>query len=158
MPRSSNAARNPRMTAQSTPATDSARGLWARAVGDATAPEEVAAAAERMCTQLRTGLGRWIGADGYRALLDRALGGVRAEHPALGDLPCLGGDVPATMAVVRAQGAGAVAAGLVALVAALIELLGRIIGDEMALRLVEQMGIPSRHGVVSAEPAGGRDG
>jgi hypothetical protein len=146
------------MTAQSTPATDAARRLWARAVEDATAPEEVAAAAERMCTQLRTGLGRWIGADGYRALLDRALGVARAEHPAVGDLPCLGGDVPATMAVVRAQGAGAVAAGLVALVAAVIELLGRIIGDEMALRLVEQMGIPSRREVVSADPAGGRDG
>ena len=146
------------MTSQSTAATDAARRLWARAVGDTTAPEDVAAAAERMCTQLRTGLGRWIGADGYRALLNRALGLARAEHPALGGLPCLGGDVPGTTAVVRAQGAGAVAAGLVALVAALIELLGRIIGDEMALRLVEQIGIPSRRGVVSTEPAGGRDG
>jgi hypothetical protein len=148
------------MTAQSTPATDAARRLWARAVGDATAPEEVAAAAERTCTQLRAGLGRWIGADGYRALLDRALALAlaRAEHPALGDLPCLGGDLPATMAVVRAHGAGATAAGLVALVAALIELLGRIIGDEMALRLVEQIGMPSLHGVVSTEAAGGRDG
>jgi hypothetical protein len=146
------------MTAQSTPATDAARRLWARAAGDATAPEEVAAAAERMCTELRTGLGRWIGVDGYRALLDRALGLARAEHPALADLPCLGGDLPAAVAVVRAQGAGAVAAGLVALVAALIELLGRIIGDEMALRLVEQLGMPSRHGVVSIEAAGGRDG
>src|ERR1700687_4753402 len=107
------------MTAQSTAATDAARRLWARAVGDTTAPEDVAAAAERMCTQLRTGLGRWIGADGYRALLDRALGLARAEYPALVDLPCLGGAVPATAAVVRAQGAGAVAAGLVALVAAL---------------------------------------
>jgi hypothetical protein len=146
------------MTATSTPATDTARRLWARAVGDSAAPEEVAAAAEGMCTQLRTGLGRWIGADGYRALLDRALAVARAEHPPLGDLPCLGGDVPATTAVVRAHGAGAVAASLVALVAALIELLGRIIGDEMALRLVEQIGMPSRHGVVSTESAGGRDG
>lgn len=146
------------MTPQSTAATDAARRLWARAVGDTAAPGDVAAAAERTCTQLRTELGRWIGADGYRALVDRALGLARAEHPALGDLPCLGGNQPATTAVVRAHGAGAVAAGLVALVAALIELLGRIIGDEMALRLVEQIGVPSLHGVVSTEPAGGRDG
>jgi hypothetical protein len=51
-----------------------------------------------------------------------------------------------------------VAAGLVALVTALIELLGRIIGEEMAVRLVEQIGIPSAPGVVSTEPEGGRDG
>src|ERR1700694_5388392 len=121
------------MTAQSTVATDAARRLWARAVGDTTAPEDVAAAAERMCTQVRTGLRRWIGADGYRALLNRALGLARAEHPALGDLPCLGGDVPGTTAVVRAQGAGAVAAGLVAVGAALIALVGRILGGEIAL-------------------------
>jgi transcriptional regulator of acetoin/glycerol metabolism len=65
---------------------------------------------------------------------------------------------------------------MVALVAALVELLGRIIGEEMAVRLVDQTGIevdqtgrererekkkererPSPRGVVSAESKGGRD-
>jgi hypothetical protein len=146
------------MTLGSAAATDAARRLWARAAGDSSAPEEVAAAAERICFQLRVGLRRWIGAEGYRALLDRALGQVRAEHPALGGLSCLGGDEPVTTAAVRTDGAGEVAAGLVALVTALIELLGRIIGEEMAVRLVEQIGIPSSPGVVSTEPEGGRDG
>jgi hypothetical protein len=135
-------------------ASDTARRLWARAAGDGRAPEEVAAAVEAMCTQLRVGLGRWIGAEGYGALLKRALEQARVEHPALGGLSCLGGDGLLTTAAVRAHGAGEVAAGFVALVAGLIELLGRIIGDEMALRLVAQTGIPSPRGVVSLE--GGR--
>jgi hypothetical protein len=141
-----------------TAATDAARRLWARTAADGSASEEVAAAADRMCTQLRAGLGRWIGAEGYRALLERALGLARVEHPALGGLSCLGGDGTMTMAAVRAHGAGEVAAGLVALVATLIDLLGRIVGEEMALRLVEHVGMPSPHGVVSTEPEGDRDG
>jgi hypothetical protein len=142
-------------------ASDTARRLWASAAGDGRAPEEVAAAVEAMCTQLRVGLGRWIGAEGYRALLERALEQARVEHPALGGLSCLGGDGLLTTAAVRAHGAGEVAAGFVALVAALIELLGRIIGDEMALRLVAQTGIPTPRRVVSTDREGepdGRDG
>jgi hypothetical protein len=146
------------MTPSSSPATEAARGLWARTAGDTSAPQEVAAAADRMCTQLRTGLGRWIGTDGYRALLDRALGLTRAEHPPLGGFSCLGGDEPLSTTAVRAYGVVQVAGGMVALVAALIELLGRIIGEEMAVHLVEQIGVPSPRGVVSTESQRGRDG
>jgi hypothetical protein len=146
------------MTPRSEAAMDAARRLWARAADDASAPEDVAAAAERMCNDLRLGLGRWVGAAGYRALLDRALGLARVEHPALGGVSALGGDEPVITAAVRARGVGEVAAGLVALVAVVTELLGRIIGDEMAARLVEQIGTPSPREVVSTETEGGRDG
>ena len=139
-------------------ANDTAQRLWVRAAGDGRAPEEVAAAAEAMCAQLRVGLVRWIGAEGYRALLERSLEQARVEHPALGGLSCLGGDGLLTTAAVRAHGAGEVAAGFVALVAALIDLLGRIIGEPMALRLVAQTGIPTPRGVVSTEREGERDG
>ena len=146
-------------------ATEVARHLWARAAGDTDSPEEVAAAAERTCIQLRAGLGRWIGAMGYRALLDRALVLMRAEHPELGSLSCYGGEEEMITAAVRMHGAAKVAAGMVALVAGLVELLGRIIGDEMALRLVEQTGVqtgkeserPSPRGVVSMKTRGARD-
>jgi hypothetical protein len=111
-----------------------------------------------MCAQLRTGLGRWIGSEGYQALFDRALALTRAQHPALGNVSCLGGDEPGTAAAVRAHGAADVAAGMVALVTAVIELLGRIIGDEMAVRLVEQIAVPSPRGVVRNKTEGGRDG
>jgi hypothetical protein len=104
---------------------------------------------------------------GYRALLDRALIVVRAEHPALGSLSCYGGDEAMIATAVRAHGATSVAAGMVALVSNLGELLGRIIGEEMALRLVEQTGTPggpekenerpSPRGVMSTESRGARD-
>jgi hypothetical protein len=151
------------MTQRSAAATEVARRLWQRSVGDSNTPEDVAVAATRMCTALRVGLSRWVGAMGYRALIDRALLLARAEHPALGSLDCHGGDEPVTTVGVRAHSAAEVATGMVALVAALVELLGRIIGEEMAVRLVDQTGIkltgerPSPRGVVSAEPRGGSD-
>ena len=142
-------------------ATEVARRHWARAGGDTSTPEEVAATAERTCTQLQAGLARWVGTEGYRALLHRALLLARAEHPALGSLTCHGGDQPLTTAAVRAHSADEVATGMVALVSALVELLGRIIGQEMAVRLVEQIGMkretPSPRGVVSTESKGGRN-
>ena len=153
------------MTQRSAAATEVARGLWQRAVGDSTTPEDVAAAATRMCTELRAGLSRWVGAMGYRALIDRALLLARAEHQALGSLSCHGQDEPVTATAVRAHSAAEVATGMVALVAALVELLGRIIGEEMAVRLVEHIGMksetdrktPSPRGIVSTESKGGRD-
>jgi hypothetical protein len=119
--------------------------------GNASEAEEVAKATERMCIQLRLGLGRWIGVMGYRALLDRSIGLARAEHPALGGLSCHGEEEPAVTAAVRAHGAAKVAAGMMAVVAVLIDLLGRIIGEEMALRLVEQTGM--ERGSERQEPA-----
>ena len=142
------------MTPTPAAASETARRLWARAGGDGGAPEEVGAAADRLCAQLRAGLGRWIGAEGYRALLERALELARPEHPALGGLSCLGGDGSLTTAAVRAHGAGETAASFVALVAKLIELLGRIIGVEMALRLVAQTELPNPRGLVSTEREG----
>lgn len=153
------------MTQTPAAATKVARILWERAAGETDSPEEVEAAVERTSVQLRAGLGRWIGAMGYRALLDRALVLARTEHPALGNLSCYGGDEQMITAAVRTYGAAEVAAGMVAMVAALVELLGRIIGEEMALRLVEQTGMqtgreaarPSPRGVVSIESRGARD-
>lgn len=146
------------VTLESVAATDAARRLWARAVGPTSAPGEVAAAAERVCTQLRKGLSRWVGVGGYNVLIDRALGMVRQEHPAIADLACRGEDQPVRRSAGRPHGAGETAAGVVALVTTLIELLGRIVGAEMAVRLVEQTGIPGPRAVVSTEKRRARDG
>jgi len=146
------------MTQRSAAATEVAQLLWARTADGASAPDEVAAASDRICTQLRSGLGRWVGTTGYTALLDRAIAQTRMDHPALGSLSCLGGEAPLVTAAVRAHGAAEVEAGMVAAVAALIDLLGRIIGEDMALRLVEQTGTPSPRGIVSIESKGGRNG
>jgi hypothetical protein len=151
-------ARGAQVTTGSPAASEVARRLWERAADGASAPEQLATAADRMCTELRVGLGRWIGTEGYQALVDRALVQTRKQHPALDGFSCLGGDEPGTAAAVGKHGTSQVAEGLVATVAAVIELLGRIIGAEMAVRLVEQIAVPGPRGVVSNKTEGGRDG
>ena len=140
-------------------AADAARRLWTGIAGDATGPDQVAVGAARLFTRLRAGLGRWVGVEGYCALLDRAIALVRVEHPALDSLSCRREDEPLTIETVRAHGPPQVAAGVVALLAELIELLGRIVGDEIAVRLVEQTGDPMPpDGGSHTEREGGRDG
>jgi hypothetical protein len=80
------------------------------------------------------------------------------EHPALGSLHCLNGKEPVHKIAARPHGASEVGAGMVALIATLIELLGNIIGEEMAMRLVEQTGMPSPRALAGNQARGGRNG
>jgi hypothetical protein len=146
------------MAQGSAAATEVARRVWTRDAGDLSAPEEATAAVERVCAQLQVGLARWVGSEGYRALLARVLERVRVEHPALNDLSCMGGDQPEIAAAVRAHGAAAVAAGVVALVVTMIELLGRVVGEEMAAELVRQAGTAGPRRSSNVEIRGERDG
>jgi hypothetical protein len=143
---------------QSAPALDAARRLWAGVAGEANAPDEVAAGVARLFSRLQAGLGRWVGAEGYCALLDRAVALVRTGHPVVDGLSCRTEDDPLTPAAVEASGPAEVMAGTVALLAALIELLGRIVGEEIAVRLVEQTGTPAPGDVMSTGTERGRDG
>ena len=126
------------MTQVSAVATEAARQFWAHDGLEAGAPEELGAAAEQGCARLRAVLTRWIGSEGYRALVDRALAQARAEHPAVAGLQCQGGDVEVVAAAVGGHSAAEVREGILALVAQLIDLLSRLIGEDMATRLVEQ--------------------
>ncbi|HUG27993.1 MAG TPA: hypothetical protein VMK53_06810 [Gemmatimonadales bacterium] len=135
-------------------APDAAQRIWLRAVGDSALHAEVAGSADRLSGDLRIGMVRWIGGEAYRALLARALGETRREHPALVGLTCFGDDEAALRAAVRKHGAEAVAAGMVAVLRAMITLLGRIMGDDMAVHLVEQNCSP-RHQGERASGAGG---
>jgi hypothetical protein len=139
------------------PILDSARRLWTRNGGGTSSPEEVGAATIRVCTQLRTGLTRWVGAEGYRALLERALELAAEAHPALRNVPCDDGDQEAATAAARAHGAAEVATGVVALVGTVTELLGRIIGEDMAVQLMEQTGTPGRRRKSPTSSAGVQD-
>ena len=130
------------MSPRSAAATKAANRLWAQEAGGSDEPEAVAAAADRVCTQLRVGLSRWVGADGYRALLGRALALARPEFPPLAGLSCEGGDGAEATSAVRTHGPADVTASVVGLVATLVDLLSRIVGEEMAARLVEQSGAP----------------
>lgn len=143
------------MTARA--AVEAAERLWVCATHDSRAPTDVAAAAGRLCTELRTELERWIGPDGFRALVERALVISRRDHAALSAFSWLGGGEAETTAAVAVQvhGPAKVAEGMVALLSALIELLGRIIGLEMAMQLVQQVELPSSQAI--AKPGSEED-
>jgi hypothetical protein len=101
------------------------------------------AAAEHTCRQLS----RSLGPTGFDALLRRALAQAEAQHPLLKELhlgratePFLGG----ITAIVAVHGDPALTAGIEAMLETLFVLLGRLIGDDMVPRLVEQSAIATQ--------------
>jgi hypothetical protein len=99
--------------------------------------------ADRVCRRVSDELCRWIGRDGCHALFTRALATAQTEggHPVLDTVRtsarsvyCLDG---LTDSAAR-HGAAAATEGAAAVLSALIELLGRLIGEDMALSLLEQ--------------------
>jgi len=127
-------------------ARDTARQLWDNIAGDVRTPEAVAAGADRLWSGLSIRLGRWIGASGYQALLNRALGIARSEHACLSGLSCGGEEAAMVAMTARTHGAGEVAESMVSVTTGLIGLLGRIVGEEMAIHLVNQVTPPSPRG------------
>lgn len=128
------------MLASESPARTLALSLWRHAAGGATDAAALAHAAAELAGSLRRGLDRWIGADGYRALLGRALDETRPVMPVLAGLSAREPDEMALQTAVAQHGADALANGMVAMLTALIELLARIMGEDIALRLVEEAG------------------
>lgn len=118
---------------------EAARRVWRGMATGAGTTDEMAAVAERTLTELGLGLRRWIGGEGYRVLLDRAVRTVIVDHPVLGELACREGDPPVVASRLETHGAEAIAEGMVALVATVTQVLGRIIGEDMAIHLVEQL-------------------
>jgi hypothetical protein len=126
---------------QSRTAEELARRLLARDAPAQDAPEAVAAATERACARVSADLSRWFGIDGTDALFTRALVRAQADHPALANVRysrqstvCL----ERLSESARIHGAKAATDGVAAILTALIELLGRLIGQDIAMRLVEQ--------------------
>jgi hypothetical protein len=110
-----------------------------RTDGDASSR---AAAAEHLYRELS----RWVGPDGCHALFTRALAEARSEHPSLdeiqlrvGSQPYIGG-VAETLA---AYGDATTAKSLESMLVHLVELLGRLIGDDMATKLIERSSFAS---------------
>jgi len=127
--------------AQSRTAQELARRLLARDAPAEDAPDAVAAATDQVCGRVSANLSRWFGIDGTNALFARALVQAQADHPALANVRyshqsavCLERLVESA----RIHGANAAADGVAAILTALIELLGRLIGLDIAMRLVEQ--------------------
>ena len=121
-----------------------AQRLFAIAAAGATGDAELVTAAERACLDAAEALTRWFGPYGSLALLTRAFGAAQSEHPALSEVsvvtsadsktPSLSG----LAASARTHGAGATSEGVIVIITALADLLGRLIGDDLAASLLEQ--------------------
>ena len=69
------------------------------------------------------------------------------------------GDEEEAMArAVQEHGSAAVTEGMVALIARMVDLMSRIIGEELAIRMVEQVGVPSPIGIPGPDLFGAHDG
>lgn len=114
--------------------------------GEADSEARAAAAA---CNHLYRGLSRWVGSDGCHALFARALAEARTEHPVLEQIQLRARSEPYVDGVaqtIMAHGDAATAHGLESMLVRLIELLGRLIGDDMAMKLIERSLGASEHG------------
>ena len=119
-----------------------ARGLVAREVvqGKEGKPDNAAAALQRACSGVSRNLRDSLGEDGWTALLARALARTETDYPALKNIRRLEGglDLDAVIAGIETHGLANVTAAIEALFAALIDILGRLIGEDMAIRLIDQ--------------------
>lgn len=126
------------------------RRLVARELSQGDAPDVAAAAVQAACERVYGALSRWLGANGSHALFTRALAQAQVEHPLLRDIRFRTDSESGLEGVtesIQVHGVAAVAAGLESLLVTLIELLGRLVGDDMAARLIEQSGPnPARDG------------
>ena len=100
-----------------------------------------ARAAATACDHLYQALSRWVGPDGCHALFTRGLREAQPDYPALAQIqlrarsqPYIDG-VPET---IMAHGDAATAEALEAMLVHLVELLGRLIGGDMAAKLIER--------------------
>jgi hypothetical protein len=116
-----------------------ARRLLARERAGDASDAGLARALEQSCSLITVGLSRWFGLYGTRALVTRALATAQKRHPALArvgvsDDHCLEG----VSASAQLHGSAVVAEGIVVTIAGLVSLLGRLIGDDLAVALLEQ--------------------
>ena len=106
-------------------------------------------AAERICVRIADVLSRWFGAYGSRALIARALTRAKADHPQLAAMnvaPAPGECLTGLAESARTHGARATAEGIVGLLAALAGAIGRLIGDDLTVNVLE-------HGAAGPAPS-----
>ncbi len=91
--------------------------------------------------ELYRSLSRWIGADGCHALFTRARAQGQGEHPPLDMLQVQARSKPYVEGVaetIAEYGEAATADAIESMLVRMIELLGRLIGEDMATNLIER--------------------
>jgi hypothetical protein len=117
-------------------------------------PEIVGAALQRACRRAIDTLRDSMGEEGCDALLARAFARAEPAHPALKDIRPVNGvglRLDGIVATSTTRGPAEVNAAVEALLAALVDVLARLIGEEMAIQLMDHDG-PSLHRDIGAAP------
>ena len=123
------------------PARQIARRLIDSRRPDRAGADTAARAAASACEHLYRELSRWVGPDGCHALFTRALAQAQVEYPALGQIQLRARSEPyidGVAATIMAHGDAATAEALESMLVHLVELLGRLIGDDMAMKLIDR--------------------
>lgn len=131
------------------PAQQIARRLIKSRRSERPGGDSPARAAAAACDQLYRELSRWVGPDGCHALFTRALAETRPEYAALAQIQLLARSDPYVDGVaetIMARGDPATAEALEWMLVRLVELLGRLIGEDMAMKLIEQGSAASERG------------
>ena len=112
---------------------------------DGSGSDAIVVAADRVLRRMQTDLTRWFGSEGSRALLLRALDRTRSGYPALASvdvsLDVEGAGPPPLDGLLDSLRSGSPSETMdafVALITAVIALLGRLVGDDMVLRLMAE--------------------
>src|SRR5688500_2412182 len=122
----------------STSSVQMAQRLIARAAGRSDTAT-VGAALQVTCTRVTNNLREAMGDDGCTALLVRALVRTEPHHPALANIRRLhdgGVSIDGVVDAAGIHGIAAVSDAVEALLAAMAHVLGRLIGEDMAMRIM----------------------
>lgn len=105
---------------------------------EASEPGGDAVVARLSCEQVYGELARWLGPGSARALLSRGLAAARLDHPAVTQVRVgeNGESVIDDASAIATHGSAAVAAGLRAVLTTMLDLLGRLVGNDLASRLL----------------------
>jgi hypothetical protein len=124
--------------------------LWEAAAEKFPDPHGTPVVVDAVLVSVEVGLRRWIGAEGFAALLSRAVDHVLPAHPALAGIADLGARTLPVDGVVPDDDEARRHA-ILALLCTMMQHLGGIIGDNMAVRLFEQTISPSQRGIAGVE-------
>src|SRR5207237_10793680 len=123
-----------------TPAQKMARRLIESRQPERQGSDGLARATAVVCDDLYVELSRWVGLDGCHALFTRALAEARTESGALDEIQLRPGSEPYFDGVaesILSLGDAATAEALEAMLVHVVDLLGRLIGHDMARTLME---------------------
>jgi len=124
-----------------------ARDLLRREVHEPAPPaRQLADALHRTCDSVFTNVRATMGDDGCRALFGRAFSAARDQHPAIDALRVASDcEIPREqlLAAIETHGPAATTSAVEALLAALVDILARLIGTDMTLRILDPDTPPS---------------